>query len=338
MDTATAVSNPPKRYLKRRSTVGAPNVSRAEPASDPRSFRRCLGMFATGVTVVTAQAGEERVGLTANSFTSLSLDPPLILWSINRASRNYPQFREARHFAVNILGAGQIEVSQCFAGVEPDKFARAKWRPGSDGAPLLEGAVVHLECSTESQYDGGDHMIIVGRVRRYSHFEGSGLLFAEGRYGIAEDHPDVTRVRRAPTTESGQVMHDSPTLRLLFQALHYMYDEFERRHVADRLTIPQIRVLRSLYDEPKLSLQQVAECAYLGPRDAEDAVLELVETGKVARADGGSFELTPSGRARREALRQEVRDFEKALFADIPEAELKGARSFLERLIAKQSS
>ena len=314
-----------------------PLLAQGDPALDARSFRRCLGMFATGVTVITAQADGRKAGVTANSFSSLSLDPPLILWSIHRSARTFPVFRDATHFAVNVLAASQIDVSQRFSGPEPDRFARTQWRPGEGGAPLLEGVVAHLECSTETRYDGGDHLILVGRVRRYSHYEGAGLLFAQGRYGIAEDHPDLKRERRTSANQPGDIMHDSPTLRLLFYALHYMHAEFEESHLAGGLTIAQIRVLNGLYDNPGLTLEQLAERMYLGQRDAEDAVGELVEAGHVLRDEGGLLELTAPGRARREAIRRRIREFEQAFLADIPQSELAAGRRFLERLIAKRS-
>jgi flavin reductase (DIM6/NTAB) family NADH-FMN oxidoreductase RutF/DNA-binding MarR family transcriptional regulator len=312
-----------------------PIVSRGDADLDARYFRRCLSMFATGVAVITAQSGDRRAGVTANSFSSLSLDPPLILWSINRSTRNFPIFRDAAHFAVNILAANQIEISQCFSSSEPDRFAHAKWRPGADGAPLLEGVVAHFECSTEAQYDGGDHMIIIGRVRRFSQFEGAGLLFAQGRYGIAEDHPDVRRRRQAASNQPGDIMRDSPTMRLLFYALHYMHAEFEQSHLAEALTIPQIRVLNGLYDEPRLTVEQLSERMYLGQRDAEDAIGELVESGNVLRVAGGLLELTPTGRARREAISRRIGEFEQAFLVDIPESEIAAGRRFLERVIAK---
>src|SRR5262245_25032196 len=104
-------------------------------------------MFATGVTVITAQSGDRLVGLTANSFSSVSLDPPLVLWSIKRTARSFAVFRDATHFAVNILAADQIALSQCFSSAESDRFAGTQWRAGADGAPLLEGVVAHFECS-----------------------------------------------------------------------------------------------------------------------------------------------------------------------------------------------
>jgi DNA-binding MarR family transcriptional regulator len=235
---------------------------------------------------------------------------------------------------VNILAANQIEISQCFSSSEPDRFAHTKWRPGADGAPLLEGVVAHFECSTEAQYDGGDHMIIVGRVRRFSQFEGGGLLFAQGRYGIAEDHPDVRRERQATSSQPGDIMRDSATMRLLLRA-HYMHGKFEQSHLAEALTIPQIRVLNGLYDEPRLTVEQLSDRMYLGQRDAEDAVGELVESGNVLRIAGGLLELTPTGRARREAISRRIREFEQAFLADIPESEIAAGRRFLERVIAK---
>ena len=310
-------------------------VSQGDPTLDARSFRQCLGMFATGVTVITTRSGDQTVGVTVNSFSSLSLDPPLILWSISRSARSFPVFRDATHFAVNVLAASQIDVSQLFATPDADRFARSQWRPGADGVPLLEGVVAHLECSTEAQYDGGDHMIVVGRVQRFSQFAGAGLLFAQGRYGIAEDHPEVTRKRQAIVGEQGNVTQDSPTLRLLFQALHYMYDAFEQHRLAEGLTIAQVRVLRTLYENPGLGLEQLSELAYLGPRDAEDAVAELIESGSVVRVESG-FELTPTGRARREVMRERIRQFEKAFLADMSESDLADGRRFLERIIAKR--
>ena len=314
-----------------------PVVTQGDPALDARSFRRCLGTFATGVTVITAQSGDQRAGVTANSFSALSLNPPLILWCINRSARSFPVFRDATHFAVNVLAASQIEVSQCFASAEADRFARTQWRPGADGAPLLDGVVAHFECSTEAQYDGGDHTIVIGRVRRFSYFDGPVLVFAQGRYGVAEDHPNLRRERTPTANEPGDVMQDSPTLRLLFHALHFMHAEFEQSRLGEGLTIPQIRVLNGLYDKPGLSVQQLSERMYLGPRDAEDAVGELIECGDVVRVEGGLLDLTPAGRVRRETIRRKIREFEKLFLADIPESEIAIGRRFLERLIAKRS-
>jgi len=160
-----------------------------DPAHDHKAFRRALGQFATGVTVVTTECEGARAAVTANSFTSLSLDPPLILWSIAKTSRSYAIFSKTGHFVVHVLGAHQINVSQHFSSAVTDKFADIDWRRGVVGSPVLDGATAVFECTTEQCYEGGDHLILVGRVRHYARYAGEALLYAQGRYGVVEDHP-----------------------------------------------------------------------------------------------------------------------------------------------------
>lgn len=160
-----------------------------DPAQNPQKFRHCLGQFATGVTVVTADAGGTPVGMTVNSFASVSLEPPLILWSIGAASRSYPAFAAAEHFAVNVLADDQIALSRHFSCSGEDKFATVSWRAGVTGSPILAGVAAVFECTKEAEHKGGDHLIIIGRVRRAAHFHRATLLFAQGRYRIAAEHP-----------------------------------------------------------------------------------------------------------------------------------------------------
>lgn len=164
--------------------VSAPHLI-TEPAFDARAFRTALGGFATGVCVVTAldlDAGCP-VGITVNSFASVSLDPPLVLWSIGRTAHTFEVFRRADQWAINILAADQQEVSNRFASRADDKFAGVEWTPGLGGAPLLDGCVARFQCVAEHRYDGGDHLILVGRVLAFDRAERAPLLFAQGRYG-----------------------------------------------------------------------------------------------------------------------------------------------------------
>ncbi|MEU4245353.1 flavin reductase family protein [Actinoplanes sp. NPDC026619] len=131
---------------------------------DRALFRRVMAHFCSGVVVVTADAAPHPVGLTCQSFSSLSLEPPLILFSVARTSRSWPAIRAAGKFAVNILHAGQREHSQAFAVSGGDKFAGSRWRPGRHGTPLLPEALAHIECRLEAVHDGGDHHIVIGRV------------------------------------------------------------------------------------------------------------------------------------------------------------------------------
>ncbi len=135
---------------------------------DPTAFRQVLARFATGVVVVTGATPEGPAGLTCQSFSSLSLDPPLILLSTARSSSTWPRIAATGRFAVNVLGADQQEVSGRFAVSGGDKFAGQEWRAGVLGNPLLDGAIAHVECDVEAVHDGGDHEIVVGRVRALS--------------------------------------------------------------------------------------------------------------------------------------------------------------------------
>jgi flavin reductase (DIM6/NTAB) family NADH-FMN oxidoreductase RutF len=151
---------------------------------DPRDFRSALGTFATGVTVITA-AGEDGkpVGLTCNSFASVSLNPPLVLWSLAAYSPNMSVFQNATHFTVNVLAASQRALAAQFATPSDDKFAGIAWEPGLGEAPVLTDAVATFQCRSADRYYGGDHVIFLGAVEAYSYNGAEPLLFARGKFG-----------------------------------------------------------------------------------------------------------------------------------------------------------
>jgi flavin reductase (DIM6/NTAB) family NADH-FMN oxidoreductase RutF len=152
---------------------------------DARDFRNALGCFPTGVCLVTALAPDgQRVGMTANSFSSVSLDPPMVLWSLSRKASSAAVFRDAEYFAINVLAAGDAELSAHFAKPGADKFARfaARFAPGIGGAPVLDGAAATFECHSRHRYYGGDHIIVIGVVERYAYREAQPLAFHGGRY------------------------------------------------------------------------------------------------------------------------------------------------------------
>jgi len=153
------------------------------PTLTPDEFRDALGRFATGITVVTTVDGDGApYGVTATSFASLSLDPPLVQWSLRNAAFSLPVFLKAGRFAVNILSAGQEAVSRRFATPDIDRFADQPSEPGLNGMPLIPGAVAWIECDLENTLPGGDHTILVGRVLRARTFAGTPLLHWRGHY------------------------------------------------------------------------------------------------------------------------------------------------------------
>ena len=167
-----------------------PHALRAhQPAFSAQEFRAALGMFATGVTIVSARSADGAlVGLTANSFNSVSLDPPLVAWSLGLRSLSLHAFRRGSHYAINVLAAEQQELALRFAAPVGDRWAGVAWHPGVAGAPLIEGAVAHFECFNRSRYEEGDHVIFVGEVEHCSRRAGaSPLLFHGGQFYT--EHP-----------------------------------------------------------------------------------------------------------------------------------------------------
>lgn len=159
---------------------------------DRRDLRRALGQFATGVTVVTARASDGRkIGVTVNSFSSVSLNPPLILWSLARQAPSFADFTACTHFAVNVLEAKQHHLSRQFSTPLPDKFAGVDFVEGKAGVPIVNGTIARFVCRKVKQYDGGDHVILLGEVEEYAYSDGEPLVFHSGRYRIATRHPDI---------------------------------------------------------------------------------------------------------------------------------------------------
>jgi flavin reductase (DIM6/NTAB) family NADH-FMN oxidoreductase RutF len=159
------------------------------PVFSKDEFRTALGMFATGVTIVTGRsASGALVGLTANSFNSVSMSPPLVLWSLAQSAASMEAFSTGSHYAINILSADQQDLARQFAAKGVDRFAGVRYQLGAAGAPLIEGAAATFECFNRSRYEEGDHVIFVGEVERCMHRAGASPLLYHGGKFYAE-HP-----------------------------------------------------------------------------------------------------------------------------------------------------
>jgi len=155
---------------------------------DSKELRNVLGCFGTGVTVVTTiSASGERVGLTANSFSSVSLDPPIVLWSLGKQSRYLPVFHESGRFVINVLGVDQLHLSNQFAKPSDDRFAGVECQLGLGGLPVIQGCAANIECETISAQEVGDHVLYLGKILRYSHIKKDSLLFCNGAYARATE-------------------------------------------------------------------------------------------------------------------------------------------------------
>jgi flavin reductase (DIM6/NTAB) family NADH-FMN oxidoreductase RutF len=159
----------------------SPAMKAFDPSQDSRAFRDALGAFATGVTVVTVPSADGPVGMTASSFASVSLDPPLVLWSPAKSSKRFGYFRHAAHYAIHVLDSHQQEVCNGFSK-DRHAFDTLDWSKDPNGVPHIEGCLARFTCTQEAVHDAGDHVIIVGRVTHAAFRPGLPLLFQGGRF------------------------------------------------------------------------------------------------------------------------------------------------------------
>lgn len=302
-------------------------IESGSPLEDSRAFRRCLGQYATGVAVITASHNGQRIGMAVNSFAAVSLDPALVLWSIRRESASLPAFMEASHFAVNVLAAEQVDVSQVFGSGQPDRFARNAWTAGLSEAPLLEGAIAHFECQREAVHEGGDHLILVGRVERYARYAGEPLVFAQGQYAVSREHP----LMAAKAGEQARLTPDleqASFLRILAGANQHLSAQFDTHRREFGVNVASGRVMSRLYeaDHTRADLEQDT---YLGADDLDDALGDLLGQGLIAAGDGSAYQLTPQGRQKREALTCRAGDFIGKKLDALDPADVAAARRVL---------
>jgi flavin reductase (DIM6/NTAB) family NADH-FMN oxidoreductase RutF len=177
-------------------TAHRPPDQSFDPASDPRAFRHALGRFATGVTIVTAAGPDGLTGITANSFASLSLTPPLVMWAPAKASRRHDVFVRSRHFVIHVLAANQQPLCQAFVRAAQG-FDTLDHHVNAEGVPVIAGCAAVFECTQTATHDAGDHTIIVGKVDRASERAVPGLLFVNGEFGV----PDARAAAKKDTQD-----------------------------------------------------------------------------------------------------------------------------------------
>lgn len=252
-------------------------MSSAQGASSS-GFRAALGAFTTGVTVVTTKGTDgSDTGLTANSFNSVSLDPPMVLWSLSRASLNLEPFTVARYFAIHVLSSEQKEISRRFATRGVDKFSNLELERGPDDIPLLEDCAARFICETTYHYEGGDHIIFVGTVLRFDQSDKSPLLFHGGQYA---------RILKAPEKGEASEISDSFLGHLLQRCFRKVYapvrKEFERRSITKGQYYLLAQVAQNEFPGG-MPIQKADEMSTSSPSAADQEV--LIERGWIERRD-----------------------------------------------------
>lgn len=312
-------------------------VEEGHPSDELSGFRRSLGEFATGVTVITTCVDGVYYGMTSNSFASLSLDPPLVLWSVRYESQSYPAFRDCTHFTVNVLADSQVALSQNFARSGPDKFEGLTVREGQGKAPVLADVAACFECSLAETHAGGDHLILIGQVERYARYDRRPLLFARGRYAVAVDHPE-TRVAAlgAPAKpDSARV----PTLaQLLARAYGSIAHRLEQSRKSDGLglTLMQARLLKTVQTYPESTLQDLLPEIFLDFNASQNILESLEGMGLISTDDAGRVRLTEAGEDRINAVVEHTRTNEQDLFKGVAKEDLVAMQRVLERVVGNR--
>lgn len=297
-----------------------------------RAFRAALGSFATGVTIATTLDGAGApVGVTASSFNSVSLDPPLVLWSLAKDSFSRPAFAKSGHFAVHVLAASQEALSNRFARSGEDKFAGVEWSEGRLGSPVLAHYAALFECRTRHQYEGGDHIIMVGEVVDFEARDEAPLLFHGGRYAEHRPRPEG-EAGASVDLEHGRFSDD-----FLFQLIsraHYRTSAPTRRKLAELdLSMDAYMVLAILSMEAPLDAATLeARLAETGHSPGTGGLEGMASTGLLVET-GAGYDLTEDGRKRFLEALAVGKAFEADLADHFSEPELAEAKRVLRRII-----
>jgi len=305
---------------------------------DPQAFRAALGAFTTGVTIITTRAADDTpVGITANSFNSVSLNPPLVLWSLAKTARSLPVFEEGLHWNVHVLSANQESLSGRFASQGAEKFSGLALDMGISTAPLLPQCTARFQCRTAFRYDGGDHVIFVGEVLAYDHSDLPPLVYQAGQYAIAARKPrQEVRLGAAPPPECS---YTEDLLGYLLGRAHYQLLFALRQLLASHaLDEPAFFILSTLSVRDRLSLAELdAIIGYTGFEVTAPQLAALEAQHYIAREnDGGVLRFVLTADGREASLRQIAHA--KAVEVDLVDAlgvgDVMALKLLLKRLIA----
>lgn len=303
---------------------------------DAKKFRRALGNFATGVTIITARAPDgTNVGVTASSFSSLSLDPPLILWSSIKETPSCKLFETATHFAVNILASDQMDMSNHFARQQEDKFEGFEWEEGIGGAPIFPNCAGRFQCESYDKLDGGDHWIFVGRVVSFDDYGRSPLCFHQGSYSMVFNHPESyssSEQEASQNAEQGRM--DSHGFFLMLRAVRAYQERYRPKLETLGLNLIESRILLVLTDIPNLGAEELSVHVHSPVNEAREALLTLASR-KMVTGDGNKYVVTDLGRAKTDQCWDIAQAHAKEMFKPFSDADVATFTKVLRQLIGQ---
>lgn len=303
---------------------------------DPKELRKVLGTFATGVTVITTRAADGiPVGLTANSFNSVSLNPPMVLWSLAKSARSRSAFEAAQHWAVHILAADQEELANRFATRGTDKFAALAIDHGRGQIPLLHGCAARLQCRTSFMYEGGDHIIFVGEVLEVDHTDNAPLVFHAGAYAVATRKVYGAQTSAEKSDGDTESFGDDFLDYLLPRAHYQIYGRIREHHERLGLSDADYFVLVSLIATDGRTRAEIDKMfSPTGHHVTAEVIAGLIARGLVQRQEPGErLLLTDTGRRTGLTVLAAAKDIESEVLSKFTFWEAVSLKALLKRLV-----
>lgn len=311
-----------------------------ESATDNISdLRKAYSQFPTGVTVITCtDKNNTPVGVTASSFNTVSLDPPLILWSVDKKAFSASIFTNSKYFAVNVLAENQVALSNKFAGRGTDKFANVNYSHGVGDSLLLDGAIAQFECKTWKVYEGGDHLIIVGEIIKQNiDLSNTPLVFSQGSYAAVTSHPEMMKDKTSSFKEEEDFL--SGYMPYLLRKSYHLYSQKLYPFLKEKYGVSpeQWRVIIALNGKESSCIEDVANLVMQSVERLEATINELVNLGIVNDSTTGFVKLTEQGRIQGQELKCATYDFEQDLFSKFTTDKSNELRTLLQGFMTNLS-
>ena len=301
---------------------------------DIEVLRNCFGKFATGITVITALAPDgTKIGLTVNSFSSLSLEPPMVLWSLDKKSKSIGAFITAPHFAVNVLASDQMDISNNFARTSENKFNNIELLESKCNLPLLSGTVADLECKNISTYEGGDHLIFIGEVEHFNTSNKKPLLYTNGQYTVAARHPAV----KMSVPEGKDVSSkDDFIVPLLLRSYWEISDPFYRELQDEGMPIAHARIIVHLSHSPNLTKADLSKAIRVDIAAVTKSVAWLCNNGYLNKLNNDQFALSQAGNEHLKDVQRRAQRLEKEVLDGYSNEDVDMLKSMLKKIIDRQ--
>lgn len=304
---------------------------------DMQAFRQALGSFTTGVTIITASAPDGTpIGLTANSFNSVSLDPPLVLWSLAKTSLSIEAFSAAKHWNVHVLSQHQQNLSNTFASKGQDKFKDINLEEGISSAPLISDCSARFQCRNTVTHDGGDHLIFIGEVLDFDQQPLPPLVFQQGQYAMTARKPwEEVNLSSEPTAP--QCSYNEDLLGYLlgrshFQMLYRMRKVFDEQALEDS----HFFALSVMNIQQELTLEQLnTHLDYTGHSLFEEDINFLKKQGLIQKLADDTYQLTTSGRETSLHHIAQAKAIEEEIIEELGAGDVMALKLMLKRLISK---